>query len=229
MAYKDHRHKKEMPPPFFAIPHLFLCRGGKWKFLFYLNFHAFHLSWSAKPMPSFFQAKEAILEMDLYCKFLPLFSSCKLVFHMLYLVQHSKPVDPSECCDSRLHSWLRTQVSVRCISYNCHPVRLSTWIWVCFLEPLLLHKIHSGDPDGKVDWVIHTYMGLIISSGAGCQIFTCCFLPLLDPSRFKNSPERLKKSWSYQATEDIPPHARQGRRQSGKHSSTELHSSKWGP
>ncbi|XP_066467631.1 pleckstrin homology domain-containing family G member 3 isoform X2 [Tiliqua scincoides] len=34
------------------------------------------------------------------------------------------------------------------------------------------------------------------------------------PSRYKYSPERLKKSWSYQPTEDIPPHARQGRRQS---------------
>ncbi|KAJ6665517.1 hypothetical protein lerEdw1_003358 [Lerista edwardsae] len=34
------------------------------------------------------------------------------------------------------------------------------------------------------------------------------------PPRYKYSPERLKKSWSYQPTEDIPPHARQGRRQS---------------
>ncbi|XP_042296994.1 pleckstrin homology domain-containing family G member 3 isoform X6 [Sceloporus undulatus] len=34
------------------------------------------------------------------------------------------------------------------------------------------------------------------------------------PARYKYSPERMKKSWSCQPTEDIPQHARQGRRQS---------------
>ncbi|XP_033015415.1 pleckstrin homology domain-containing family G member 3 isoform X5 [Lacerta agilis] len=34
------------------------------------------------------------------------------------------------------------------------------------------------------------------------------------PSRYKYSPERLKKSWSYQPTEDISQYGRQGRRQS---------------
>nr|XP_016850137.1 PREDICTED: pleckstrin homology domain-containing family G member 3 isoform X4 [Anolis carolinensis] len=34
------------------------------------------------------------------------------------------------------------------------------------------------------------------------------------PARYKYSPERLKKSWSCQPTEDIPQQARQGRRQS---------------
>ncbi|XP_061465471.1 pleckstrin homology domain-containing family G member 3 [Rhineura floridana] len=34
------------------------------------------------------------------------------------------------------------------------------------------------------------------------------------PPHYKYSPERLKKSWSYQPTEDIPQHGRQGRRQS---------------
>ncbi|XP_060118421.1 pleckstrin homology domain-containing family G member 3 [Heteronotia binoei] len=34
------------------------------------------------------------------------------------------------------------------------------------------------------------------------------------PHRYKYSPERLKKAWSYQQTEDIPQQARQGRRQS---------------
>nr|XP_056707672.1 pleckstrin homology domain-containing family G member 3 [Euleptes europaea] len=34
------------------------------------------------------------------------------------------------------------------------------------------------------------------------------------PPRYKYSPERLKKAWSYQQTEDIPQQARQGRRQS---------------
>ncbi|XP_053139966.1 pleckstrin homology domain-containing family G member 3 [Hemicordylus capensis] len=46
------------------------------------------------------------------------------------------------------------------------------------------------------------------------------------PSRYKYSPERLKKSWSYQPAEDIPQHSRQGRRQSepfhGKNSAEKL-------
>lgn len=81
--------------------------------------------------------------------------------------------------------------------------RISRFLYLFFLDHVIHYTISSS--------------GVICKSVNPCRLSLC----LKDPSKFRYSPERMKKAMSCQSDE-FPREGRQGRRQSGKHPSLVL-------
>ncbi|KAF7241801.1 Pleckstrin-likey domain-containing family G member 3 [Varanus komodoensis] len=84
-------------------------------------------------------------------------------------------------------------------------------VWTHHIKRLILENHHTIIPQKAKEAILKMDSYCKFPSSWPQTLFPAPF-PDTDPSYFKYSPERLKKSW--QTTEDISQHGRQGRRQS---------------